>query len=369
MEDDVIVFYYKCHENQKMLSFFSPKTNDRVGIDIGTSAIKIVHLDLGGEKPVFRNFAIARLRKGLLQSSGQVIASHQISKILSMAFTKSNIKCKNVSFSIPSFSSFISFITIPKTFEGELESKIEIEARKYIPVPISEISLGWELINEIGGAKSMEVKPQEKKIKVLLMAVSKNVIEKYESIARDCKLNLHSIEVESMSLMRSLVGDDKRTSLILDIGSRICNILIVAEGSLRGSRNIDVGGGDFSEAIARSLNVDFVRSEAMKKEWGMKESQLSSIIAPVVERIIQEVKRMLDLYNKKNPTRPVERMILSGGTAKLRGVKEYLEEKIGLEIVLGNPWGSVEYDRSNEQLLQNFKDEMAVAIGLALKRE
>lgn len=352
-----------------MLSFFSPKTKDRVGIDIGTSAIKIVHLDLNGEKPVFKNFAIARLRKGLLQSSGQVIASHQISRILSMALVKSNIKCKNVSFSIPSFSSFISFITIPKTFEGELESKIEIEARKYIPVPLSEISLGWELIKDVGGAKSMEVKPQEKKIKVLLMAVSKNVVEKYEAIARDCRLDLHSIEVESMSLMRSLVGSDKRANLILDIGSRICNILIVAEGSLRGSRNIDVGGGDFSEAIARSLNVDFVRSEAMKKEWGMNEGQLSTIIAPVAERIIQEVKRMLELYNKKNPTRPVEQIVLSGGTAKLRGVKEYLEEKIGLPLIQGNPLNSIDYDRSDEQLLQNFKDELSVAMGLALKRE
>lgn len=349
-----------------MIKLFPEKTKENVGIDIGTSAIKIVHLDLATERPVFKNFAIARLKRGLIQSSNQIIAGKQTAKILSIALEKSGIYCKNVSFSIPSFASFISFITIPKVFEGDLESKIKIEARKYIPVPLSEISLGWELIEN--DTKAMEVASQEKKIKILLMAVAKNVIEKYEAIARDSKLNLHSIEVEGMSLIRSLIGEEKKTTLLLDIGSRICNILIVAGGTLRGSRNIDVGGGNFSEAIARSLNIDFVRSETMKKEWGMNEAQLSNIIIPVMERITQELIRMLDLYNKKNPAKPVERIILSGGTAKLKGVREYLFEKLGLEVLPGDPWRQVNYEKRYDNLLQGFKDELAISIGLAMKR-
>lgn len=350
-----------------MAIFFGGRGHDSIGVDIGTSSIKIIHLSINNEgKASFKNFAIARLKKGAIQSTNQILASQQISQVLRVSLKNSKIKCKSVSFSIPSFSSFISFISLSKVHEKDLASKVQIEARKYIPIPLSKVSLGWEVIDNHEPQKSMGVESSEEKIKLLLMAVSNETIRKYEAIAENAGLNLKSIEVEGFSLARSLSKNHKGTVLILDIGSRVFNILVVSAGLLRGSRNIDLGGADISEAVSRSLNVDYLRSESLKKELGMQDSQLSSIVGPIVSRIIQESKRMFDTYNQKNPNRSIKKVILSGGTSKLKGLKEALGNELNVPIEEGNPWHSIKVASKNQPILDKFKYELAVAIGIAM---
>ena len=347
---------------------FNDNNNDVIGVDVGTSAIKIVQLTRDvSNNFAFKNFAIARLKKGNLQSANQVIIGQQISQILSTALQKSNIKTNFVSFSIPSFSSFISFITLPQKYsEQELPSKLEIEARKYIPIPLSQVSLGWEVLQDRDQEKSIGMKSEKGAMKILLMAVANDTIQKYESIAANANLNLKSIEVESFALVRSLGRGYQGTSLILDIGSKICNILIASNDHLRGSRNVDIGGGDISEAIARSLNIDYNRSENLKKERGVNDSQLSGVISPVITRVSQETKRVIEAYNSKNPARKVSRVILSGGTAKLRGLDQYLRSELGVPIEAGDPWRGVKFSEKDKTILNSFKNELAVAIGLAM---
>ncbi|MBU2025483.1 MAG: type IV pilus assembly protein PilM [Patescibacteria group bacterium] len=350
--------------------FFGDNENDSVGIDIGTSAIKIIHLKINNDgKAVFRNFAIARLRQGTIQSASHIFISQQISQILKLALDKSKIKCRSASFSIPSFSSFISFISIPKVYEDDLDNKLQIEARKYIPIPLSKVSLGWEIINEQEASKSMGVEAQEEKIKVLLMAVSNDTIQKYESIAQNSGLNLKSIEVESFSLVRCLTKNEKETVLILDIGSRVCNILIVSQGFLRGSRNIDLGGGDISEAISRSLNVDYSRSELLKRNLGNDDPQLSKVINPIISRITSESKRIIDAFNSKNPNRKVKKVILSGGTAKLKGFPQTLNSELNLPVIEGDPWQNIKISDKHRPILDKFKYELAVATGIAMNNK
>ena len=174
-----------------MLSFLkSPlakSAKESIGVDIGTSAIKIVYLKLTSNKPVLKNFVIARLKEGSIQTSNQIIAGKQVSKILTLALQKGGIESRDVSFSIPAFSSLVSFFTIPWVPEDKIAVKLEEEAKKYIPVPLSEVSLGWNIIDEDQKIKSVGMRAKDKKgeMKILLMAVSKDTIEKYETIARN----------------------------------------------------------------------------------------------------------------------------------------------------------------------------------------
>jgi type IV pilus assembly protein PilM len=339
---------------------FGSSKKDSIGVDIGTSSVKVVHLYLGGRKPVFKNFAIARLKKGSIQTSNQIIAGRQISKILSFTLTKSNIKSKHTSFSVPNFSSFVSFVTVPQMSEDELPKKLEEEARKFIPVPLTEVSLGWEVLKE----PSADANGQ---MRILLMALANDTIKKYETIAKDSDLNLGTIEAENFALIRSLVNKNNQgTTLLLDIGSRICNIMVVSGGYLKGTRNIDVGGGDITAAISRGLNVDIVRSEAIKKESGMEDARTKDLILPILARIAEETKRMIGTYNEKNPNAKVSQAVIVGGTAKLKGFKEYLSKEINMPLKEGNPWSNVKFSSKQETIIRNFQDELAVAIGVAM---
>ena len=356
-----------------MLSFLkSPlakQAKESIGVDIGTSAVKIVYLKLTSNKPVLKNFVIARLKEGSIQTSNQIIAGKQVSKILTLALQKGGIESRDVSFSIPAFSSLVSFFTIPWVPEDKIAVKLEEEAKKYIPVPLSEVSLGWNIIDEDQKIKSVGMRAKDKKgeMKILLMAVSKDTIEKYETIARNSQLNLGSIEVESFALIRCLIGESKEATIILDIGSRICNTLIVANGLLRGTRNIDMGGGNISETISRGMNIDFIRADNLKKERGLEDPQLLNLITPTIDRIIHEVKRTLDIYNQKNSDNKIEKIILIGGTSRLKGFKTYFQEKFNLKIVEGNPWEQIDFKEDDRSILENFKSELAVAIGTAMK--
>jgi type IV pilus assembly protein PilM len=347
-------------------SIINSSKNSSIGIDIGTSSIKIVHLSGSTEKVVLENFVIARLKEGLIQNSNQIIAGKQIAQIIKVAMEKGGIKSGTISFSIPTFSSFSSFITLPRSDEENLASKVEIEARKYIPVPLSEVSLGWEIVPDNYKPRSMEIKSQEKIIKILLMAVSKDIIQKYEAIARSAGLNLGSMEVETFSLIRCLIGQDKTPSLIIDIGSRVSNLMIVTEGFLRGSSSIDVGGGEVTEAVARGMGVDFIRAEALKKEWGVDNPQVAELITPVILRIVQGIKKAIESYEKNNPSKKMEKIILIGGTSKMKGFKEYLKKELNLKIEDGNSLKLVSVEKLVEPLVQKFKDELAVAVGIAL---
>ncbi|MBD3244471.1 MAG: type IV pilus assembly protein PilM [Candidatus Moranbacteria bacterium] len=351
-----------------LFDFMGTGKSEAVGVDIGTSSIKAVHLDLRKARPIFKNFAIARLKKGSIQTSNRIIAGKQISKILSFSLNKSQIKCRTASFSVPNFSSFISFVTIPKVTEEQLSSKLEEEARKFIPVPLSEVSLGWEIIKDYNKKRAMEMKSKKDTMKILLMAIANDTIKKYETIAKKSNLNLQSIEAENFSLIRCLIDKEnkKKTTLILDIGSRICNILVVYNGFLRGTRNVDVGGGDISNAISRALNIDLLRAEEMKKQGGLQDSRIKDLILPIIGRISQETKRMQETYNSKNPNSPIEQILLVGGTSKLKGFKEVLAKDLNIPIFDGDPWTRVKFDKEQEAILRDHQDELAVAIGVAM---
>ena len=352
-----------------LFDVFEKNKLDSIGVDVGTSSIKAVHLDLRSSRPVFKNFAIARLKKGSIQTSNQIIAGKQISKILGFGLKKSGIKTSDASFSVPNFSSFISFINVPKASAKEMPSLVKQEAVKFIPIPLSEVTLGWELIDDKELKKSFDMQNGDS-AKVMLMAIANDTIKKYETIAQDTSLNLGTIEPENFSLIRCLIGkeDEKKNVAILDIGSRICNILITYKGSLRATKNVDVGGGDITNAISRGLGVDITRSEALKKEGGMEDPRLTDLIMPIIGRIGDELKKVIDNFNGENNSRKVDQVMVVGGTSKLKGFKGYLTKITNLPIVEGDPWSQIRFSPHQAPIIKSFQYELAVAIGVAMHR-
>src|SRR3989344_5930449 len=203
-----------------MMSFFSRSTKTRLGIDIGTASIKVVELTKDSNRFALTNYGLVEMEPGdekLLKLSNQDVVSG-IKEILA----KANIKSRDAIASIPSFPTFATTIMMPILSEAEVAKAIQFEARKYIPIPLSDVQLDWAIVNT----------PKDKKgsMEVFLVAVPKEEVARYQVIMKDVGLNLRALELENFALVRALIGNDLSPLAVVNIGGRSTSILIVENG-------------------------------------------------------------------------------------------------------------------------------------------
>ncbi len=345
--------------------------NHNLGIDIGTSGIKIIELEhnSSGKPPRLINYVTVGFRENLPQKERERrITKNEVASLLKAALREGKIRTTNSSFSVPAFSSFISFVTMPRVDKENIKQSLLMEAQKFIPVSLEEVVLGWEVIDEPSEKEIANIRDQNK-MKVLLLAVPKDIVARYREIAQMSGLKLKNLEVEAFPLLRSLATDIKKTSIILDIGSRVCNILVVSNGSLRGARNIGVGGDDLTEVLARSIDITYERADELKRNEGLLNKQVSELLTPVLGNIIEELKRVISVYKNKNPNKEIQEVILSGGTAGLKGITELFVNRLGIHTQVGDPWSKVEVDENIKNLLREKGVAFSISVGLALKKE
>jgi type IV pilus assembly protein PilM len=311
----------------------------------------------------------------LLQSTLQTSSIHllggQVVDLLKDLIDKSKITTKDVILSVPVFSTFSAVMELPDMPYTEIETSIPYEARQYIPVPVSEVVLGWNIIGKKNKA-SVEGEEPIKKIEVLLVAVPKEVANKYAEIAQAVNLNLKAIELESFALSRSLVGDDLTPTIIVDIGSKVTNILVVDNGYVMLNKGLDTSGNEITRALVHALNINYKRAEIMKRERGLNtkgegDSSVDQVILPVIGIIANEISRVSSLYFYKS-NKKVERVILCGGSARLPGLAEYLSGNLHLPVSIGDPWGRIDYSPSNlGPALKELAPSFSIAVGLAMR--
>ncbi len=352
-----------------------------IGIDIGTSSVKMVELKMNGNKPSLVNYAWMPIDnllddRGIKESYFEVALPEYLKRMLK----EGNFSSREAIFSIPSFGGLITLIEFPNIGKKELDQAIRFEAKKYIPMSLDDVALSWEVIKKEIPSRILdrsnvaeEKKPateeendEESKLEVLLVAAPKNKVAKYEQLAVATKLKLHSIEIESFSLVRSLVGNDQGNFVIVDIGSRICNIILVEKGVIKANRNMDAGGRDITKVIARSINVDAERAEKLKIATNNFLSVESNMKFPVIDLIIGEVARVVKAYGKGGNEAALDGIILSGGTARLSGLDEYFSKALNIKAIIGNPLSRVEYDSKLQPRMAELGSYLSVAVGLAL---
>jgi len=351
-----------------------------IGIDVGTSNIKIVELKISKNKPVLSDYA--RVQLNGLMGDGDLKASYfetVLPEYIRRMVKASGMAGRDAYFSIPSFGGLITLIEFPDMSKEDLDQAIKFEAHKYIPISLDDVVLSWDIVGkkdlkktlvkqngDAPGAASVPEGAGDGKIQVLLVAAPKNKVIKYEKLAGNTGLRLKSIEIESFSLVRSLVGNDQGNFIIVDIGSRICNIILVERGVIKANRNIDAGGRDISKIIAKSMNIDDERADKLKVSGKNFLSGDSGISFPVVDLIVGEISRVMNAYYKTDPKTAVDGIILSGGTAGFPGLDGYFSKALGIKTIIGNPLGRIEYDKRLEPKAQELGNRFSVAIGLAL---
>lgn len=338
-----------------------------LGIDIGISSAKVVQLREESEKAVLETYGELKTSGYFKKAEGGFgggvlrFLDSEIAGFVSDLLRESNVTTKEAIFAIPAVSSFVTMIDLPKTTQQEVASAIPFEARKYVPIPISEVVLDWEIVLD---------NDDSDKTHVLILAVPKEVINKYKRVAELTKLNIRALEVEIFSMVRSLVGHDQRTAAIVNIGSQSTTVSIIDKAVIHLSVNISRGSSVISTSLARGLGITFDRADDLKKDIGLsekiEEKEISGIISPIVDSLFLEIERVVNVYNRKN-IRKIERIILTGGGANLRGIVDYSARRFGLETSVGNPFARIIYPAFTQPIIKEIESDFAVAVGCALR--
>ena len=392
---------------------FKGKPKSFLGIDVGTSSIKVVQLskernrvklDTYGQ---LETYAYAERFNDAIQTSSLKMLDSQVADLIKKLLRESKAVSRDVTMSIPIFSSFSTVIEIPPIPEKELERAIPFEARQYVPIPLAEVVLDWTIMKakeepkvekpkekkdltaqageekKAEEAKAEEKKAAEKKeeeergreiksprLQILLTAVPKEVITKYNRIAKLAGLNLRGLEVETAASVRSILGNDKSTVLLMDFGARSTNINVIYNGYPVMSHSIDTAGFDLTKVLSQGMGVSLRRAEDLKKERGLKaglaEAEMISIMTPLVDKIFTETERIVNIYVRRTGKR-LDRVVILGGGALLPGVEEYVSLRLGLPAVTGNSFARVIYPPILEPMIKEIGPMFSVAVGLGMR--
>jgi type IV pilus assembly protein PilM len=356
-----------------MSLFGNSQKQNSVGIDVGTKSIRLVEILSKKNSPELLNYgelnldvaadqAFRNFDKNTLNPSIEII-----SKAVKAIIDEAGIKSKRAIFSLPDFSTFFVSFELPPMTKKELVNAVAFEARKHIPLPMSEVALDWQCINK---------DPTKENNKVLLMAIPKALVEQYKTIAENAGLELTALEAEAWGLKRGLIKPGDPTTCIVEIGYQSTIVCVVDNGFVKTSYSFDMAGKDLTEKLAESLGIETKEAEEIKKENGLINSErddVAQILAPVLSAIIKRIKKVIiDFQNTERSK--IKKIVLAGGTSKMRGIADYFknifdeEDFAGVEISLGAAFTNVKYPPVINKKIEEINPTFSISLGEALKR-
>lgn len=355
------------------LAFFKQKINPSyLGVDIGTTSIKAVEVDLDKQRRRVVNYGVLESKGALvrenaaLQSSELKIFEQEAADFLKALIKKMNTKTNVVVGTLPVFSAFTTTLKLPRMSDKDLQKAIAFQAKQYTPLPLSEVALDWIKIADYTDNEGNEL------TQALLLSIPKEYVQKIQSIYKRAGLALQSLEVESLSLVRALIGSDPTPTFIVDIGARSTAILISEGGKLKYSSQTDIAGDSITHSLATSLQINPVRAEALKREKGITASgpnyELSTIMTSILDAIISEVRRVDHSYRSQFPeSQKMERIILTGGGANLVGIRKYFQGELKMPTVRAVPFSNFTYPTIIEPTLIEINPLFSVSLGAVMR--
>jgi type IV pilus assembly protein PilM len=289
----------------------------------------------------------------------------QIGGILKQVVKKSGAIGRSAVASIPVSGVFSAVITMPKTAESEFKIVAEQESSKLLPLPPDQMVLDFQKIEE----KEQSAHSQ----RILVTAVSKVLVEEYTKIFNYAGLSLSNLETESFALIRALLGNDKSSAFILDIGTARTNLFVVHGGVPLLHRSINLGGQNFSTVLGELWDLkerELIEQAKLDLSRAMPGAALPAPLVKIVDPIVQELKYQLEILGESKDGNGVvkpEKIVLTGGSSLVIGLSRYLEETFNITTYVGDPWARVVYPQALKSALDSVGARFAVAVGLAAR--
>lgn len=335
-----------------------------VGLDIGSFAIKVVQLDVTKTAARLVSFAVGPTPPHSLTANNVVEQDAIVGAIRTVA-TSAKLSSSRVVVALPEAHVFTRVIEMPLLSDKELASAIKWEAEQYVPIPLAEVNLVWQVI----------YRPEDptvgSKMEVFIVAAPKTVVDHMVQLVTKSGLMPAALETEIIAMSRSIVGNNpySPTTLIVSVGHNTTDLCVVRGGNLAFTRSIATGGIALTRTIADEMSFEVPQAEEYKKTYGVLTDQLdgkiAQILRPVTDVVISEIRRAIAYYQEHRKDDPIKRISLAGGGAKLPGLALLIAEITGLEVQLADPWFNITHPPEGE-----FLDDgplYAAAVGLALK--
>ncbi|MEW6087493.1 MAG: type IV pilus assembly protein PilM [bacterium] len=388
------------------------KKNITIGLDIGTDAVKMVELQKKKNEIELISFGSAPFPPEAI-SDGVIVDANSIVEAIRKVITESNIKIKEVRVGLSGRSVIVKKIKMPLMTEEELRDSIHWEAEQHIPFSIDEVVLDFQIIPD-------EKNEKLKQMGVLLVAAKKDKIKSYMDILSQLSLKPVLVDLDSFAIANSYetssgVKDDDVLCL-LNIGGELTNLNIMKKTSPYFVREISVGGNHFTRAIQKEFNVDFNKAEEMKinlmkidsQILGRKtadvaegiqfirgagelegaktdsqkiepkeeiaavasdEERIKKVVNNVMEQLVNEVRRSFDYFHGMGEEKEIKKIILSGGTARMKGLIDYFSDIFKVSVEVANPLANIKIDETKFDMakLRELSPVLGVSIGLALR--
>lgn len=334
------------------------------GLDIGATSLKAVWLE---EKSGFflkAAIAIPSPSKGMMSESP--LDEEEMAQAIQKIAVQGKIDSRLVNVALPENQVYTKVLEMPVLSDRELRSAIYWEAEQYIPIPLQNITLTWNVLEKPSKPFSGD------KMQVLMVGAPTMLVNKYQKIITMANFTISSMETEILSVIRSLViGTNFPPTFIINIGSLSTSFAIIRNNIMVFTYSISVGGAAINHAIASDFNITAQQAEVYKKTYGVSDQALGGKIGqatePILSSIIVEVKKSLAFYSQKYRDLPIRQIILAGGSANLPGLDVYFANSCGIETVVANPWKILAPQPVPKDIVDNASD-FVVAVGLAMRK-
>lgn len=370
---------------------FDKSEASALGIDIGSSAIKMVQIKRKNGQAILETYGELALGPYANQSIGQaaILPPDKITQaVIDLMNEKEvNITTKKCGVAIPFASSLMTVIEMPEVSPKQLSFMVPLEARKYVPVPISEVMLDWSVIpknepipedhsepSDFPSARpsvNNSQKPESPipRVDVLVVAIHNETIARYRDIVTRAGLEAGFFEIEIFSTMRTVIDEGLRPVMIMDIGAASTKLYIVERGIIRLSHTINRGSQDITMMISKSLGLSMSDAEIKKRTIGASgdDQNLNEVIALSLDYIFAEANHTLLSFEKRY-NKTISKVVMVGGGSALKGLAVLAKDNFKTEVVPGNPFGKLSTPAFLDSVLRDTGPEFAVAIGLALRK-
>jgi len=357
------------------------------GLDFSDLSLKIIKLKKKGRFLDLSAWGEIKIKKGIIEE-GEVKDPQALCSIIKDNLLKikgGKLKTKNVVASLPEKNAFLQVIHMPKMSKEELNKAVPFEAENYIPLPVNEVYLDFQVIPSARGYLGDH-------ISVLIAAIPKKIVDPYVSCLKSAGLFPLAMEVESQSISRALIKNEftTRPVLLIDFGKSRASFIIFSGYSLVFTSSIPISSHKLTEAVSKSLKITLAEAEGLKIKYGLKGSlaekqtkeekllqkEVFKAMSPVLDNLISQIEKYLNYYQTHtkdghlfSSDRKIDKVLLCGRGANLKGLPDFLSSNLKIPVELGNPWINI-LPASFKKIPQlSFKDSLGYtsALGLALR--
>lgn len=340
-------------------------TSDFFGLDIGSTAVRLVQLQGSGLPKTLVKYAYVPLDGNLAMSDSKA-DQQKLAQAVAQLVSQARVSTRNVAVGIPSNRVFTTVADIDRLASNEMAKAIQYQADSLIPTPLAESKIDWALLGDSPNDKTKQ--------EILLSSVPNAFVESRLDMLESIGLNVIAFEPDNLAMARALAPADANTpQLILDVGRKSTDLVVTLNGVPHLTRSIPTGVEAVIRSATQNLNVDEKQAEQFVFKFGLSkdklEGQVFQAVTSTVDLLVTEIEKSIKFFETRYVGNKIDRLIVTGGASVIPEFPLYLANKFALNVEIGNAWRNVAFSRDRQNELLAISNQFGVAVGLAERSE